>query len=78
MTSDCRRSPLGNPATDTMRDAIDGGDVGVEPATISALMNSSGIRSREGRLDASIAATTITSEREAVIDFSHPFYHTGL
>ena len=31
----------------------------------------------DGRYDASIAALTITPEREATIDFSHPFYTTG-
>lgn len=31
-----------------------------------------------GSLDVSIAALTITSERERVIDFTHPFYTTGL
>ncbi len=29
-------------------------------------------------LDASIAAITITSDREAMLDFSHPYYQTGL
>lgn len=32
----------------------------------------------DGSLDASIAAITVTAQREAVIDFSHPFYTTGL
>jgi ABC-type amino acid transport substrate-binding protein len=32
----------------------------------------------DGRLDASMAAMTITAAREALIDFSHPFYRTGL
>ena len=31
-----------------------------------------------GDLDASIAAITVTSERERQIDFSHPYFHTGL
>lgn len=31
----------------------------------------------EGRYDASIAAITITHERERQVDFSHPFYTTG-
>ena len=31
----------------------------------------------DGRYDASIAATTITHERELLVDFSHPFYTTG-
>ncbi len=31
-----------------------------------------------GRLDGSIAAMTITAERERHVDFSHPFYRTGL
>lgn len=32
----------------------------------------------DGSLDAVAAALTITSEREASFDFTHPFYHTGL
>ncbi len=32
----------------------------------------------DGRLDASIAAMTMTREREARIDFSHPFYRSTL
>lgn len=31
----------------------------------------------DGRFDASISAITITSEREELVDFSHPFYTTG-
>ncbi len=31
-----------------------------------------------GRLDASIAAMSVTAERENVIDFSNPYYHSGL
>jgi polar amino acid transport system substrate-binding protein len=31
-----------------------------------------------GSLDAAVAALTITSEREKVLDFTHPFYTTGL
>ncbi len=31
-----------------------------------------------GRLDGAIAAMTITADRERVVDFSHPFYRTGL
>nr|WP_136251761.1 transporter substrate-binding domain-containing protein [Ningiella ruwaisensis] len=30
------------------------------------------------KYDASIAAITVTSEREALVDFTHPFYTTGL
>ncbi|MBT0586264.1 transporter substrate-binding domain-containing protein [Alteromonas sp. SM 2104] len=33
---------------------------------------------QDGRYDASIAAITVTSSREAVIDFTHPYYTTGL
>jgi len=33
---------------------------------------------KDGRFDASIAAITVSSEREAQIDFTHPFYTTGL
>lgn len=29
-------------------------------------------------IDAAIAAITVTSEREKLVDFTHPFYHTGL
>jgi polar amino acid transport system substrate-binding protein len=32
----------------------------------------------DGRLDASIAAMTVTLAREKVVDFSNPFYHSGL
>jgi polar amino acid transport system substrate-binding protein len=32
----------------------------------------------EGRFDASIAAMTITAARERVVDFSYPFFQTGL
>ncbi len=32
----------------------------------------------EGRFDAAVAAFTITPEREAHLDFSHPFYISGL
>ena len=31
-----------------------------------------------GRLDAAVAAMTVTYEREEQVDFSHPFYTTGL
>jgi polar amino acid transport system substrate-binding protein len=31
-----------------------------------------------GTLDAAVAALTITSEREKLLDFTHPFYTTGL
>jgi ABC-type amino acid transport substrate-binding protein len=33
---------------------------------------------QDGSFDASIAAITVSSEREAQIDFTHPFYTTGL
>lgn len=32
----------------------------------------------EGRLDAAVAAITITPDREEIFDFTHPFYTTGL
>ncbi len=32
----------------------------------------------EGRYAAAVAALTVTSEREASVDFTHPFYTTGL
>lgn len=33
---------------------------------------------RTGAVDATVAAFTVTPEREEVLDFSHPFYSTGL
>jgi ABC-type amino acid transport substrate-binding protein len=33
---------------------------------------------RDGSLDAAVAAMTITAEREAILDFTHSFYSTGL
>lgn len=33
---------------------------------------------RDGTLDAAVAALTITAEREEQMDFTHPFYSTGL
>lgn len=33
---------------------------------------------RAGKADVGVGALSITSEREAVIDFSHPFYESGL
>lgn len=33
---------------------------------------------QDGTYDAAVAAMTVTAEREAVFDFSHPFYTTGL
>lgn len=35
-------------------------------------------QARDGKLDAAVAALTVTSEREKLVDFSHPFYTTGL
>ena len=32
----------------------------------------------EGRYQAAVAAITVTSEREEIVDFTHPFYTTGL
>jgi ABC-type amino acid transport substrate-binding protein len=32
----------------------------------------------DGRYDAAVAALTMTSEREKQVDFSHPFYNSGL
>lgn len=32
----------------------------------------------DGSLDAAVAALTVTAEREAILDFSHPFYSSGL
>jgi len=32
----------------------------------------------DGSLDVAIAALTVTYEREKVMDFTHPFFHTGL
>ncbi len=36
----------------------------------------SGVQSNS--LDAAVAAITVTSDRERVMDFTHPFYMTGL
>ncbi len=33
---------------------------------------------QEGRVDVAIAAVTINSGREALVDFSHPHYRSGL
>ncbi|TWU16225.1 transporter substrate-binding domain-containing protein [Allorhodopirellula heiligendammensis] len=33
---------------------------------------------QRGDVDAAVAATAVTSERERVLDFSHPFYSSGL
>lgn len=33
---------------------------------------------QDGRYDAAVAALTMTAEREQVIDFTHPFYYSGL
>ncbi len=33
---------------------------------------------RDGSIDAAVAAFTVTPEREEILDFSHPFYSTGL
>jgi polar amino acid transport system substrate-binding protein len=32
----------------------------------------------DGSLDLAVAALTVTSEREKILDFTHPFFHTGL
>jgi polar amino acid transport system substrate-binding protein len=32
----------------------------------------------DGRYQVAVAALTVTSEREAIVDFTHPFYTTGL
>lgn len=32
----------------------------------------------DGRFDAAVAALSVTPEREASFDFTHPFFHTGL
>ena len=32
----------------------------------------------QGTIDAGVAATSITGEREKIVDFSHPFYNSGL
>ena len=43
-------------------------------------MNFSGILTalQTGRVDGAIAAITVTSEREKVMDYSHPYYDSGL
>lgn len=33
---------------------------------------------RDGTFDAGVAALTVTAEREAILDFTHPFHTTGL
>ena len=33
---------------------------------------------RDGSLDLAVAALTVTAEREKYLDFTHPFYSTGL
>jgi len=33
---------------------------------------------RDGRIDAAVGAFTVTAERERQLDFSHPFYTSGL
>ncbi|MGB2984304.1 MAG: transporter substrate-binding domain-containing protein [Phycisphaerae bacterium] len=33
---------------------------------------------QDGRLDAAVAALTVTASREKVVDFTHVFYHSGL
>jgi ABC-type amino acid transport substrate-binding protein len=33
---------------------------------------------QDGSLDVSVAATTVTAERESLVDFTHPFHTTGL
>jgi len=33
---------------------------------------------RDGSLDVAVAALTVTAERESYMDFSHPFYTSGL
>ena len=33
---------------------------------------------KTGKLDVAVAALTVTAEREALLDFTHPFYSTGL
>lgn len=45
-----------------------------QEADIPKLIN--GLRNSE--FDVSVAALTVTSQREEIVDFSHPFYSTGL
>jgi ABC-type amino acid transport substrate-binding protein len=35
-------------------------------------------RLEKGELDAAVAAVTVTPEREKLLDFTHPFYSSGL
>lgn len=49
-------------------------DYRFEEAELSELI--SGLQ--DGSYDASIAAITVTSQREVLIDFTHPFFTTGL
>ncbi|MCQ0988876.1 transporter substrate-binding domain-containing protein [Jiella marina] len=52
-------------------------DLGIETRFEEASLADMVAGVADGRFDASIAALTITPEREAVVDFSHPFYTTG-
>jgi polar amino acid transport system substrate-binding protein len=45
-----------------------------EQPTVQALVQ----ETADGSLDAAIAALTVTAARERVVDFTHPFYTTGL
>ncbi|GGW73310.1 transporter substrate-binding domain-containing protein [Alteromonas halophila] len=53
-------------------------DAGLEYQFTESELDSLIADTEGGQLDASVAALTVNAEREARIDFSHPFYTTGL
>ena len=50
------------------------------PTTFKAYKNTDAVvkAAADGEIDAGVAATSITGEREKIVDFSHPFYKSGL
>ena len=54
------------------------GQLGVETRFVEADLKNMLDRVATGVVDAAVAALTITSEREAIMDFSHPFLSSGL
>jgi polar amino acid transport system substrate-binding protein len=51
-----------------------GHDYELIPMTLDELLSGA----RDGNIDVAVGALTMTAEREAQFDFSHPFYQTGL
>lgn len=45
-----------------------------QEATLSDMLK----QTAQGKIDVAVASLTITPERESVLDFTHPFYSTGL